>query len=186
MHRLDIFEHPHQHSTSGSAQGLMVLVITIIMNDEAATNSPAPASVLPLCSQESDPSFSHGRRSHKVFVSPLATLAFELKRKLRYSRSCASCASCVCVGEETVAKLRPAWCSSEGRPAILLVRGACRATGLSAMFTSSKANARGSRQSAKGHAQGKIVMPCSAFAGQKLGARENMAFQGLATPVFPR
>ena len=48
-------------------------------------------------------------------------------------------------------KLRPARCSSEGRPAILLVRGARKARGLSAVFAASKANARGSRQSAKAY-----------------------------------
>ena len=58
------------------------------------------------------------------------------------------------LAKETVAKLRPGGCSSEGRPAILLVREACRASGLSAMFASSKANARGSRKSAKAYAQG--------------------------------
>ena len=58
------------------------------------------------------------------------------------------------LAKETVANLRPAWCSSDGRPAILLVRGACRASGLSAVFASSKVNARGLRQSAKAYAQG--------------------------------
>ena len=33
---------------------------------------------------------------------------------------------------------------------------------------------------------GKQVMPCSAFAGQKLGARGYMALQGLITRAFPR